>query len=108
VGVLLTFRKAIQKDPLNIEANSTTLDTSSYNRHTWTGVACNAKHGVVGIDLVDFQLNGTITHVIGNLAESLNYLSLTSNCFGGSEHPFSTHKLSKPLGFGSEGEPIVW
>ncbi|XVF08140.1 hypothetical protein REPUB_Repub06bG0200200 [Reevesia pubescens] len=76
---LLAFKSQISHDPLGV-LKTWHLSSSFCN---WTGVTCNVtKQRVIGIDLENLGLVGTIAPYIGNLS-FLSYLNLQNNSFSG-------------------------
>ncbi|GLJ53061.1 hypothetical protein SUGI_1130360 [Cryptomeria japonica] len=76
---LIDFRKSITLDPLNSLANW----VPTVHFCNWTGVTCNsARNRVQLLELADMQLEGTISHSIGNLS-FLTQLDLINNSFVG-------------------------
>ncbi|KAG0579867.1 hypothetical protein KC19_4G129800 [Ceratodon purpureus] len=80
-NALIAFRNSMQTDPTGALANWTVENIPSYCS-IWRGVSCNPTGNVIGIDLPELELNGTITPMIGDLVH-LEFLNLSYNHFWG-------------------------
>ncbi|WCJ41969.1 Receptor kinase-like protein Xa21 [Euphorbia peplus] len=78
---LFALKAHIKNDPQNLITSNWSKDTSVCN---WVGITCGTRHHrVIGIQLRDMSLTGTIPPHIGNLSFQTNF-SLSTNQFHGS------------------------
>lgn len=78
---LMEFKNSIHSDPFKGMANWNTTNNIHKLCRNWTGVSCR-RNRVVGLDLGNMQLQGTIASSLGNLT-FLSTLNLSFNSFTG-------------------------